>query len=597
MCGIAAIYSYFNSGSKVDSKELFRIQDSMKTRGPDGKGLWISDDKKIGLAHRRLSIIDLSESAHQPMSTKDGDYRIIFNGELYSYPYLRNHLLKKNVIFNTVSDTEVLLQLYIKYGTEMVHRLRGMFAFAIWDNIKKGLFIARDHFGIKPLYFHDDGSTFRCASQVKALLSGKGIPDIIEPAGHVGFFLWGAVPDPYTLYKNLYALPAGHSMWIDRNGVQAPRCFFSIKDEFINAYNNPPPKEDLTEVVGQCFRDSIKHHIISDVPVGTFLSSGIDSAVITALASEEVPNINAITLGFEEYSSTEHDEVPLAKVIAQKYGCRHKISTITKGEFLNEIQHIIKSMDQPSIDGVNTYFVAKIASDVGLKVALSGLGGDELLGGYPGYSQIPKLVKVVHPFTVIPFLGSGLRVLASPFMNSMVSPKIAGIFEYGGSFGGAYLLRRSLFMPWEIPKILDEEIVKEGLEKLETVIKMDSEIDSIGSPFGKICALELTNYMRSTLLRDSDWAGMAHSVEIRVPFIDIVLFKQLLPYPSHVQETLDKKKIAMNVIKTVPEEVYTKPKTGFAIPIDNWNKYTEKKSKYTRGLRDWGLRVYMAFTA
>ena len=296
MCGIAGIFFYHTDAPQVVREELMRMQKSMISRGPDGEGLWISDRRDVGLAHRRLSIIDLSDAGSQPMTIEGERYRIVFNGEIYNYQTLRRELEGEGYHFLSTSDTEVLLYLYADRGPEMVHALRGMFAFAIWDEEKRGLFLARDHFGIKPLYIHDDGKTFRCASQVKALLAGGGFEQKMEPAGHVGFFLWGSVPEPFTLYQDLFALPAGHTLWIDDNGPRAPQCYFDIADELVQAASQPPRNPSVQEALQSALRDSVRYHLIADVPVGVFLSAGVDSGTLTALASEQMSYINAVTL-------------------------------------------------------------------------------------------------------------------------------------------------------------------------------------------------------------------------------------------------------------------------------------------------------------
>lgn len=255
MCGIVSIFAYNNSAPPIDRDELLRIRDHMITRGPDGCGTWFSVDNRVGLGHRRLAIIDLSETGAQPMALADGSLIITFNGEIYNYQELRDGLEKKGYRFRSTSDTEVLLNLYADKGQEMVHALRGMYAFAIWDERKKGLFLARDPFGIKPLYYADDGRTLRAASQVKALLAGRCVDTAPEPAGHVGFFLWGHVPDPYTIYKGIRSLPAGTSLWVDKEGQKHIKSFSCISEEIARAGGNPASysRDEMEAQLRQCF--------------------------------------------------------------------------------------------------------------------------------------------------------------------------------------------------------------------------------------------------------------------------------------------------------------------------------------------------------
>ena len=594
MCGIAGIISYSKDAPPVDREELLRIRERMFSRGPDGEGLWIRGDGRIGLANRRLAIIDLSPSGSQPMIDSETGNVIVFNGEIYNYKDLRDELIKNGCKFHSTSDTEVLLYLYRFSGQNMLSCLRGMFAFAIWDEKQKGVFIARDPFGIKPLYYSDDGKTFRFASQVKALLAGGKIETSIEPAGHVGFFIWGSVPEPYTLYKNIKALPAGSSLWIDFNGNQKIQKYFDPKIEFhkIAPDHTLKSKQEAIERLKTALYNSVKYHLIADVPVGVFLSAGKDSSTITAIASEiSETQLRTFTLGFHEYKGTINDETPIAGIVANHYGTKHETRWIIKTDFLNEYNHIIDAMHQPSIDGVNTYFVAKLAHDAGIKVALSGLGGDELFAGYPSFTQIPRLIHALKPFKMVPSFGKALRKASSSLLNGFTSPKYAGLLEYGFDWGGAYLLRRSLFMPWELSNFLEPEFVKEGLEKLQTISSLNSTIDGIDSDRIKISILETTWYMKNQLLRDTDWASMAHSLEIRVPYVDVDLFTTVI---SLIKSgfSITKHEMCMTPSRPLPEEVIKKPKSGFAIPANLWMLEALSQKVQGRGYRDYAKNIY-----
>ncbi|MFN2476308.1 MAG: asparagine synthase (glutamine-hydrolyzing), partial [Chthoniobacterales bacterium] len=325
MCGIAAIFSYGSNAAPVDRDELIAIRDRMTSRGPDGEGAWISADRRVGLGHRRLAIIDLSDAGAQPMFTADGQTGIVFNGEIYNYAALRAGLVARGYEFHSHSDTEVLLHLYAQKGAEMVHDLRGMFAFAIWDNRRRGLFLARDPFGIKPLYYANDGGTIRAASQVKALLAGKGIDTAPEPAGHAGFFLWGSVPAPFTLYRGIRNLTAGHTLWVDAEGCRAPRSYCLISDvlregELAARSGGDPGAISNVEFLRDELADTVAHHLIADVPVGVFLSAGLDSTTLASFASAKQERVETVTLGFGEYRDTADDEVPLATEVARQFG-------------------------------------------------------------------------------------------------------------------------------------------------------------------------------------------------------------------------------------------------------------------------------------
>ena len=379
MCGIVGIYSYHAVADPVDRQELIRIRDHMAARGPDGRGEWHSGSHQLSLAHRRLSIIDTSDSGAQPMASADSKFVVTFNGEIYNYRELRSALEASGQMFRSQSDTEVLLHLYAQKGERMVHDLRGMFAFAIWDSERGCLFLARDPYGIKPLYYADDGRTFRFASSVRALLSGGQISRTADVAGLVGFFLLGNVPEPFTTYRDIRALPAGSWMVIDKAGAREPVHYASIASVYRDAEAQAPdfPEADLHERFRAALLDSVRHHLVSDVPVGAFLSAGVDSGALIGLMRDAGQrDIRTVTLAFEEFRGTSSDEAPLAGVVAKHYGTHHTTRWVGSAEFHRDLPQIIEAMDQPSIDGINTWFVTKAAHEHGLKVAISGVGGD-----------------------------------------------------------------------------------------------------------------------------------------------------------------------------------------------------------------------------
>ncbi|HEX2117207.1 MAG TPA: asparagine synthase (glutamine-hydrolyzing) [Alphaproteobacteria bacterium] len=594
MCGIVAIFAYAPNAAPNDAAELDAIRDRMASRGPDGTGAWLSPDGRVALGHRRLSIIDLRAVADQPMAYDNGRLRIVFNGEIYNYKEIRAQLATLGHVFQTDSDTEVLLHLYDRYGADMVRHIRGMYAFALWDERRAGMLLARDPFGIKPLYLADDGRTLRVASQVKALLASGRVDTSIEPAGHVGFFLWGNVPDPFTLYHGIRALPAGTTMWIDRQRSEPARSFFNIGRILAEAEADPVRANAAArrELLREALIDSVRHHLVADVQVGTFLSAGLDSTTIAGLATElGARNINTVTLGFREFEGGANDETALAELVARQRKTNHETRWVLGRDFAAERDRLFAAMDQPSIDGVNTYFVAKAAQETGLKVALSGLGGDELFGGYPSFRQIPRLVQALSPLAAIGWPGRLVRAISSPWLGQFTSPKYAGTLEYGSSWAGAYLLRRSLFMPWELKEILPREVVRAGLDKLQTLEELDATIVDIRSPRLKVSALELSWYMRNQLLRDSDWAGMAHSIEIRVPFVDAELFRRLAPLLA-ADRPPGKQEMADTLHTKLPEPILNRAKTGFVVPVREW--LLGEKSTAPRGLRGWAQSVYDA---
>ena len=588
MCGIAALFAHGPSAPPVDGLELTRINGAMEARGPDGDGFWLSDDGRVGLAHRRLAIIDLSDTGRQPMELPGRDLRITYNGEIYNYRALRADLEAEGRRFRTESDTEVILHLYDRDGPAMVDKLRGMFALVIWDGRRRELFLARDPFGIKPLYVADDGATFRAASQVKALVAGGAAGHGVDAAGHVGFFVFGHVPEPHTLYADIRALEAGSWMRVQADGTCRTQRYFHVPD-ILAAAGETAPVPELRPLL----MDSVRHHLVADVPVGVFLSAGLDAATLTGLAAEiEGAALKTVTLAFDEFRGTAEDEAPLAETVAARYGTDHGTVRVQGGRFRDEAADVLRAMDQPSIDGVNVYFVAKAARARGLKVAISGLGGDEMFMGYDVFGKVPALAARLGWLPGHRRFGRLLRMVLAPLLGGGTSPKWAGLVEYGGDIPGAYLLKRALMMPWELESVLEPDLLRDGLERLAVLETLGAIAGPVTGPRRQVAALEMCRYMRSQLLRDADWAGMAHSLEVRVPLVDPVLFRALAPVLARPGGP-SKQTMAATPAKELPEAARRRPKTGFAIPVAQWLQ----GDGTDQGLRGWARQVYGAFTA
>jgi asparagine synthase (glutamine-hydrolysing) len=364
---------------------------------------------------------------------------------------------------------------------------------------------------------------------------------------------------------------------VDTTGVHEPRHFFSLANELAEAEERALTlrPEETHECLRAALLDTVRHHLIADVPVGVFLSSGLDSTALAALATEIGGSLRTVTLGFEEYQGTENDEVPLAEFIAQCYGTSHQTKWVRKQDFQDELPGLLEAMDQPTIDGVNSYFVSRATAETGLKVALSGLGGDELFAGYSSFWQIPRLVRALRPLLPVPVLGKAFRYVSASILKHLTSPKYAGLLEYGGDYGGPYLLRRGLFMPWELPEVLDPDMVREGWQTLQPLARLDETIDGIRNNRLTISALEMSWYMRNQLLRDADWASMAHSLEIRVPLVDVMLFRAVLPLITSSQP-IDKRDVARVSVQSLPDELLQRRKTGFflCLCMSGWLKST-----------------------
>jgi asparagine synthase (glutamine-hydrolysing) len=565
MCGITALFAY--RGPHVDRAELEAVNAWMIPRGPDAGGTWISPDGRVGLGSRRLAIIDLSDEGTQPMWDVERELVIVFNGEIYNHRELRASLERGGARFHSHSDTEVLLQLYRRDGEKMLGLLRGMYAFALWDTRERRLFVARDPYGIKPLYVADDGATIRIASEVKALLAGGAVSAAIDPAGLAGFFLTGSVPEPFTIRRDIRAVEAGTAFFAG----EEPRRHFSIA----GALRSPAP--GLVEpavYVRERIEESVAHHLVSDVPVGVFLSAGIDSSAIAQIGARLSPErLRTFTLAF----GRADDESPLAERFARELGTLHTTRVVTRDEFLGDLPRIFARMDQPSIDGVNTWFVSKAVHEAGIKVALSGVGGDELFGGYPSFENVPRMLR----FAKLPLASLAARTV-------LRHPKAKLIPRYGNTWAGAWFLQRGLFMPDELPALLGENDAREGLERLALFDRIDESITpDPGTPFGRVAAMEASLYMRNQLLRDSDWASMAHSVEVRTPLVDAALLRQLA---STLLECRDKSTLAA----PLPDWLRDRKKTGFFVPMRDWMDLPDDGTP-TR-MRSWALRVRREFS-
>jgi asparagine synthase (glutamine-hydrolysing) len=586
MCGIVAIHAFRSDASAVDEQELLAVRDCMTSRGPDGCGMWIAPDRRTAMAHRRLAIIDPTPRAAQPMISRDGRLTIVFNGEIYNHHELRRDVERDSGPLRTTSDTEVLLALYAREGEAMLRRLRGMFAICIWDSAKRTLFLARDPYGIKPLYYAVHDGTVRVASQVRALLAGR-IPRGVDLAGVTGFLLRGSVPEPFTIHEGIRAVPAGTSITVDERGVGEPRQFFSVAKAWAEASRTPRGSE---EEVREQIRESVRYHMVADVEVGAFLSSGKDSTSITAIAQEWTDHpLRTTTLAFDEYRGTRHDEAPLAEEVAKLYGFNHETRVLGREEFLRELPRMRAAMDQPTIDAFNSYFVSRAAAAHGLKVVLSGTGGDEMFGGYTTFRKIPVFVRSMMVPSRLPLLPRAFRELHRAIIrsNPKFSPKSGSSLEYGGTYAGAYLIKRGLFLPWELPAIIGLEAANEGLDRLGIVERFEEALsDDPGNGWSRVAILESVFLLRDQLLRDIDWAAMAHSLEVRVPLVDIFLLQAIAP--TLLRTSGDRKRLLVSSPHhPLPPEVIARRKSGFTLPVKKWLKSERKRF----GMRDWALEL------
>ena len=595
MCGINGIVRLNDQAPPIDLNELRRTRDQMTTRGPDGQGEWLSPDGTVALGHRRLAILDLSPAGAQPKADPTNRYRIVFNGEIYNFRDLRAEQERQGDRFTTQSDTEVILALWAREGERCLSRLRGMYAFAIHDAVERSLTLVRDPFGIKPLYYEQRGDgQLRFASQVKALEAG-GASKEVDPGGVAGFLLWGSVPEPWTIRRAIRALPAGHVLVVKEGTIGEPHPALA------------PPAESESTSVSEALLASVRAHLVSDVPVAIFLSSGLDSALITALAvSERRANgirepVSTFTVSFAGWEGTARDEAPLAARVASALGTLHVERRLTRDDVARAWPAALAAMDQPSIDGFNTFVVARAAHEAGIKVALSGLGGDELFGSYPSFRDVPRWARRARQLAAIP----GANLLWPPVARAFARdrPKLQGLASQGRSLAGAYHLRRGLFLPRELPGILGFERARQGLAAHDPV-RYAEEMMQRSSPFtgnfagsgeGENAArdwrtvqrLEQSLYMRNQLLRDSDWAAMASSLELRMPLVDVPLWRAAARAGFEPARSRGRAgfahEVATALVLGLPEELWRRPKTGFAVPVAEWMVPPRRTARDTAG--------------
>ena len=584
MCGITAIFTYRPSARSFPRPELDSITERMRPRGPDSGATWTSPDGRVGLGSRRLAIIDPTPDGAQPMFSTEGDLAIVFNGEIYNYRELRASIEARGTWFHSQTDTEVLLHLYRSEGEAMLGLLRGMYAFVIWDARERRLFVARDPYGIKPLYVADDGSTVRLASSVRALLAGGGVSAASDPAGVAGFFLTGSVPEPHTIRKAVRAVEAGTSFQVmEGTGPTKAVRHYSVANTLRHASEHlgdarfAQPETLLRHRV----QESVACHLVADVPIGLFLSAGIDSSTLATMATRVARDpVRTFTLAFEEFRGVAADESADAERFARQLGTIHTTRTVSGAEFRADLPSIIDAMDQPTVDGVNTWFVSKAVHEAGLKVALSGLGGDELFGSYSSFRNVPRLVAIGR----VPVLSWAARLARR-------HPKAALIGRFSSTYAGAYLLQRGLFLPSELPSIMGEDAAREGLAQLQIMELIQAAITpDPATEYGRVATLEACLYMRNQLLRDADWASMAHSVEVRTPLVDAALLRQVAPLLL-ARRGASKEDFGADL----PPWLRQRRKSGFSVPMREWLDLPPDGTS-TR-MRSWARRVFDLYAA
>lgn len=574
MCGLAGALLLGSARDKYAIEiAVQRMCERMQARGPDAAGYWNDSEAGLSLGHRRLSILDLGARANQPMVSNNGRYVIVFNGEIYNFRELRRALEGDGESFSTQSDTEVLLKLYAREGEAMLSRLRGMYAFAIWDRQARSLFLARDPYGIKPLYIARTKEGWLFASQVKALLASGLVEREPDPLGQAGFWLLGSVPEPRTWFRDISALSAGSWCRITANGqFIGPHKYWDIGDSWREAPECRRAEAEVQDMVRSAVSESARQHLVADVPVGVFLSGGIDSGSLAGLMKDAgASGIQGITISFNEFQGRHEDEVPAAREIARQYGIQHHVRTVTRREFEVDLPRILLAMDQPSIDGINTWYASKAVAELGLKVVVSGVGGDELFYGYPSFHQLPALVSRWSRLGGVPGVRQTANLALALLARRSGNPRWRWLTRQARSLHGAYWLRRGIFTPDELPSLMGEDFAYEALRNLDPGSLLESMVGVLpADPMAAVGQLESMAYLRNQLLRDSDWASMDHSVELRTPLVDAWLLRELVPVLRSFGRLEGKHLLAGSPAAPLSQTIISRVKTGFGIPLGAW---------------------------
>ncbi|MCA1576074.1 MAG: asparagine synthase (glutamine-hydrolyzing) [Acidobacteria bacterium] len=546
MCSISGIFAT----DVIDRELVARMNAAQKHRGPDDDGLWTMDCENghVGLGNTRLAIIDTSAAGHQPMFDPQTGNCITYNGETYNYKDLSETI---RVNPRSRSDTEVVLHAYSEWGTDVFAKLRGMFALAIWDHKKRELILARDRFGIKPLYYYLSDRRLIFASELRALLTTGAIPRKLSRAGLDSYLACGSVAAPHTIVEGVQQLLPGHYLRVTANDNENLNCTI---EKFANEQPvaRPANRNDAVAQLRAELEESVRLHLVSDVPLGVFLSGGMDSSALVALMSEiseQRPKTFSVVFDEAELSEERH-----ARAVAQRFQTEHSEIRLSEQQLIDMLSEALAAFDQPTMDGINTYVVSKAVKNAGVTVALSGLGGDELFAGYPSFRR-------------------ALKFAALPNMPRRVLRAAAGVGKHvlNGS------VRREKF--WELAASDGsvEEVYQITRRLFATAVSPQNKTNGNGNTdvVNAVSRLELQGYMANTLLRDTDAMSMAHSLEVRVPFVDVKLVDYALSLPGewklgHRQNGVPKPLLADAIADLLPREFLARRKMGFTLPFEKW---------------------------
>jgi asparagine synthase (glutamine-hydrolysing) len=596
MCGIAGGFFW---GHHVDSDRAERavraMVDAIGHRGPDGRGLkrvtGAGSDPAVVFGHTRLAIIDVSSAGAQPMGGDGSDPWITYNGETYNFIQLRKELERRGRRFASQSDTEVLLRGYDEWGKEFVERLRGMFAFALWDPARKELLLARDRFGIKPLYYYAGDGFLLFASEVRALLSTGLVPRRLDATALWQYLGYQSVPAPRTLVAGVRLLEPGHTMTVTPDGRRIEHEYWSLLQA------REPSADGVSETaarqrVGELLRESVAAHMVSDVPVGAFLSGGIDSSAVVALMREAGHCPRTFSIGFAERA---FDESEHAALVARTFGADHTHIPLSEAQLLDQLPQALGAMDLPSGDGINTYLVSRAVREKGMTVALSGLGGDELFGGYPSFSRLARIRDAARFWGRSPAIlrSAAATAIRAAGRSSVAATKAAAAIATDGSLAAMFPLTRQVLSVEQRQALLEQRPLAAVTDRSDPYDRLLA--DAFGaSPnrdvFAQVSFAETRTYMHDVLLRDTDQMSMAHALEVRVPLLDHVLAEYVVTLPDEFKASngTPKRLLVASLEGLLPPVIVHRPKQGFTLPFEPWMR-GELRSFCDSRLGDSGL--------
>jgi len=561
MCGICGIHGL----EQLNQPLLYvrRMNDRLQHRGPDAAGEFVNDE--VALGHRRLSIIDLTDSANQPMQSQNGDLVLVFNGELYNYRELKSQL--SDYPYTTNSDTEVVLAAYQKWGIDAIQRFNGMFAMALWDNRKKELYLVRDRLGIKPLYVARSGQSVVFASEVRALLHSGLVNKQLNTAAVVDFLRYQTVHAPDTLVANIQMLLPGHYMQISDTEVKT-FPYWSLTG---NVRTHSLTLAETQTEVARLLEEAVKRRLVADVPFGAFLSGGIDSGLIVALMARN--SSTAVKTFSVTFNEDEYSEAPYARMIAEKFSTDHTEIRLTPEDLLSDLPDALSAMDHPSGDGPNTYVVSRVTKQAGVTMALSGTGGDELFAGYDIFKRVYALQDkrwlLSFPKWARGLAGQSLR----KFRPGIASDKTAAVLKadyFDLEF--IYWVSRMVLFDKEINSLMSIDALPVNSVFGIVGSQVAHGLPGFGLPLlSQVSVAEISTYLQNVLLRDTDQMSMAHALEVRVPFMDHELVEFMLGVPSDFKYPHTPKKLLTDSFgDLLPGEIINRPKMGFTLPWDQW---------------------------